>query len=572
MPKDIFGLSGFVVDGQFHIGDVVGEGGFSVVYRGTHLGLKEPIAIKCLKIQSKHKNPKLIESFTQRFYDESRIMYRLSQGNLNIVRSMSVGSTLSPLTNETVPYMVLEWLEGRSLATDNRNRRGKNLPRRTLAEILDMFEPAALAVGYAHKQGIVHRDVKPGNLFLTATPGGETMKVLDFGMAKILEPTQMGGMQGAQTIGSFMVVSPQYAAPEQIDTGVGQVGPASDVYSFALVMLEAMLDKRVRASDNLADLMVEALSEERAPTPKRLGLSFPPAVDEVFGKALAIRPDARPKDMGAFWGALRNAHEHSKAVEHASAFEDEATKADAAAPQFVPLGATMAYDPPRPAAGAPAGPPAQGQAVVRPMAQTMPLQRPSLEGLKAVTGPTATTADGDRKSSPMAQTAPLGARMPPIDFTPSHRAPQAPPIAPPAPVYTPPPPAQQTPAFQVPPPSGVPPLPPAPQEPTFSPNYRGGIPGPQHFPPPAATTGSKDSLDALNALHAPSPSQRRLPDPMEPPPGFAPPPQQQAPAYVPPAPPPAPKRSPMVGVVVAFMILAILASAGILGYVLVYKR
>ena len=560
MAKDIFGLSGFVVDGQFHIGEVVGEGGFSVVYRGTHLGLKEPIAIKCLKIQSKHKNPKLIESFTQRFYDESRIMYRLSQGNLNIVRSMSVGSTLSPTTNETVPYMVLEWLEGRSLATDNRNRRGKKLPPRTLAQVIDMFEPAALAVGYAHSQGIVHRDVKPGNLFLTATPGGETMKVLDFGMAKILEPTQMGGMQGAQTIGSFMVVSPQYAAPEQIDAGIGQVGPVSDVYSFALVMLEAMLDRRVRTSDNLADLMVEALSDDRAPTPKRLGLSFPPAVEKVFEQALAIRPAARPKDMGTFWGALRNAHEHSKALEPATGFEDEATKADQAAPQFVPLGSTMAYDPPRPAAGAPAQP------VLRPMAQTMPLQRPSLEGLRAMTG------EAEPKRSPMAQTAPLGARMPPIDFTPSQRAPQAPPIAPPAPVYTPPPPAVQTPPFQVPPPSGVPALPQEPPAFAPMPNYRGGIPGPQHFPPPEAPLGSKDSLDALNALHAPSPSQRRLPDPMEPPPGFAAPPQPQPPAYVPPAPPPAAKRSPMVGLVIAFMILAILASAGILGYVLVYKR
>ncbi len=613
MPKDIFGLSGFVVDGQFHIGEVVGEGGFSVVYRGTHLGLKEPIAIKCLKIQSKHKNPKLIESFTQRFFDESRIMYRLSQGNLNIVRSMSVGSTLSPITSETVPYMILEWLEGRSLATDNRSRRVKTnpgdpsarppVPRRSLTQVLDMFEPAALAIAYAHKQGIVHRDVKPGNLFLTQTPGGETMKVLDFGMAKILEPQQMGGMQGAQTIGQFMVVSPQYAAPEQIDAGIGTVGPWTDVYSFALVMLEALIDRRIRTSDNLADLMVEALTEERAPKPARLGLTLPPPVERVFEQALALRPDARPKEMGAFWSALRTAHELTKAHEVATGFEDEPTRADQGVPTFAvadappkrsPLGGTLAIEPPRPAAGAPAAAPNRG------FAQTMPLQRPSVE-LPAGGGPppprpaagAPPIAAGPKGPSPMASTAPIGAQVPAIDFTVSQRAPLVPPIAPaagPPPAQpTPPPPAQHAPPVHVPPPAPMPQQPPQqqasqqlfqqppPQQPGFAPmpGYRGGMPGPQHFPPPDVPNAQKGSVDALAALHAPAPapSQRRLPEAAPAP--MAAPAAMAAPIPGPPSSndaPVVPKRSAWVGVVIAFMVVALLASAAILVYALVLRK
>ncbi|CAN5377738.1 hypothetical protein BH09MYX1_BH09MYX1_04060 [soil metagenome] len=596
MPKDIFGLGGFVVDGQFHIGDVVGEGGFSVVYRGTHLGLKEPIAIKCMKIQSKHKNPKLIESFTQRFFDESRIMYRLSQCNLNIVRSMSVGSTLSPVTNETVPYMILEWLDGRSLATDNRQRRAKKFPRRSLIEIIDMFEPAALAIASAHSQGIVHRDVKPGNLFLTYTPAGETMKVLDFGMAKILEPTQMGGMQGAQTIGTFMVVSPQYAAPEQVDPSLGQPGPWTDVYAFALVMLEALLDKRIRTADNLADLMVEARAEDRAPTPQRLGLTFPPAIDRVFSQALSIKPDNRPKDMGAFWSALRSAYEHSKALEAAPAFEDELTRADKGPPAFA---ATVAYDPPRPAAGVPAIPPAQGVAVNRPMAQTMPLQRPSLEDLRAFIAPVITE---DRRPSPMANTAPMGAQMPPLDFLPPQRV-GPPPVVPPAPAatpamqpqYAPPPPPpqqqqqqqqQQYPQQQQPPPQQQQAAqypqqpqqqPPQYQQPQQQPPQRSYSPNPGqragmlHFAPAEAPLAPRESLDPSNALHAPAALHAAPNAPHGP--QYDAPPQNPAPmqAPAPTAAPPA-KRSPRVGMVIAFMILAFLASAAIIGYALVLRH
>jgi len=177
---DVFGLGGFVIDGQFHVAEAAGAGGFSVVYKGTHLGLKEPIAIKCLKLKTKSKDPRVIESFTQRFWDESRIMYRLSQGNLNIVRAMSTGSTIAPATGEVVPYMVLEWLDGQSLAAELRARRHQKLGGRPIREVLAAFDPAAMAIAYAHSQGFVHRDVKPGNLFMAETPSGRTMKVLDF--------------------------------------------------------------------------------------------------------------------------------------------------------------------------------------------------------------------------------------------------------------------------------------------------------------------------------------------------------------------------------------------------------
>ena len=116
-PSDPFGLVGQVLDGQFRVEKLVGEGGFSAVYRGHHLGLDEPVAVKCLKLPPA-LGAQLVDSFVQRFRDESRILYRLSQGNLHIVRSIGAGATKATNQGMVVPYMVLEWLEGRSMAND----------------------------------------------------------------------------------------------------------------------------------------------------------------------------------------------------------------------------------------------------------------------------------------------------------------------------------------------------------------------------------------------------------------------------------------------------------------------
>ena len=511
MTVDIFGLGGFVIDGQFHVAEAVGEGGFSVVYKGTHLGLKEPIAIKCLKLKTKSKDPRVIESFTQRFWDESRIMYRLSQGNLNIVRAMSTGSTLAPATGEVVPYMVLEWLEGQSLAAELRARRQKKLGGRPIREVLAAFDSAAMAIAYAHSQGIVHRDVKPGNLFMADTASGRTMKVLDFGMAKILEPQSMGGMQGAMTIGSLMVVSAQYATPEQIDPSVGAIGPWTDVYSFAVVLLEALLDRRVRTAENFADLLVEVMDVSRTISPRKLGLRLGDPVERVFASAFSVRPDQRPKDMGTFWTALKDAVASTPAVFPPGDFEDAATKTDFVAPY---PDEKSPHTSPLPAAGNP--PP-------KAMAQTLPL---------ASMRPAAIAALGVRPSGAFSQTAPLTARV----ALPPQPQPQPPAVQPPAPPYAPP---QTHPAYAT--------------------------------QPPARERPSQPNFDLGQG--APPEAQRWTPPPYTPPqPPQPPPPSMTRPAPPPELEAPPPTRSAAVTVVLVFIVVATLASLGILAYVLVLPR
>jgi serine/threonine-protein kinase len=305
MAGDHFGLIGQVIDGQLRVEEVVGEGGFSVVYRGHHLGLDEPIAIKCLKLSPAIEED-LVDSFIRRFRDESRICYRLSRGNLDIVRSITSGTTTTP-KGTLLPYMALEWLDGQSLADDFRERRTRKLTGRPLDEVVTMFDPAATAVAYAHAQGVVHRDLKPGNLFLCTTKSGPRLKVLDFGLAKILHDEVLGTVP-QKTGQDLLLFSPSYGAPEQFDPKLGKIGPWTDVYALALVLLEALRDKKVRSSDTSGvNAVIQALDPTNRPTPRRFGVDVGDAVEAVMSRAVALRPDQRPKDVGEFWKQLSDA-------------------------------------------------------------------------------------------------------------------------------------------------------------------------------------------------------------------------------------------------------------------------
>ncbi len=303
---DPFGLCGQVLDGQFRVDDVIGEGGFSVVYKGHHVGLDEPIAIKCLKLPGALGSA-VVESFVRRFRDESRIHYRLSQGNLHIARSIASGTTMAPVTSALVPYMVLEWLEGRSLAQDFTQRRVQGLRGRTLAETVKLLDSAVDALAYAHAKGVVHRDVNPGNLFLTESRDGMKLKVLDFGVAKVVSDHALAMGPRAVTLGHIRIFAPAYASPEQFEDKIGKIGPWTDVYSITLVILEMLRDRTVNEGEHLGEFAMKTLDEVNRPTPRSLGISVGDAVEALLGRAVSMAPSERPQDAGELWGMLKNA-------------------------------------------------------------------------------------------------------------------------------------------------------------------------------------------------------------------------------------------------------------------------
>jgi serine/threonine protein kinase len=307
-PVDVLGLVGSTVD-QVRFDACVDAGGFGLIYRGYHEGLGEAVAIKCLRIASIQKtNEAMREALAGRFRDETKLLYRLSQGNLDIVRCISSGTIVAPATQEYTPYMVLEWLDGCTLSIELKERRAQKLRPRTLEAAVQLLDSAAGALAYAHVHDVVHRDVKPGNLFLTRTREGVRMKVLDFGLAKIMSDESIGVRPSVETGVGVHFCSPSYGAPEQFSGSIGKIGPHTDVYSLTMVLLEVMTGDKVRPAGSLADGLLKAIDPKTgSPSASSLGLQLPKAVEELLLRAVAQNPLERPRDAGAFWSELKAA-------------------------------------------------------------------------------------------------------------------------------------------------------------------------------------------------------------------------------------------------------------------------
>jgi hypothetical protein len=330
---DALGLVNSTVD-QIRFDECVDAGGFGTVYRGRVRGRDEPVAIKCLRVaRLANLTESMRASIIRRFGEETKILHHLSHGTRDIVRCLSSGQLVAPFTGEPVPYMVLEWLEGRTLSVDLAERRERGLPGRTLRDTLDLIESAALAIAYAHTQGIIHRDIKPANLMLARATSqtarqsdrpehaafGLRLKVLDFGLAKILSG-EPGYGHNLTTSDGVQLVSVAYCAPEQLSPKAGEIGPWTDIYSLALVMLEVMRGERVPHPAN---------GPIRA---SHLGLSIPPPVDDLLARALSQNPLERPANANIFWSALRElTRQNTPHVNDASALAATAFAGDAAA-------------------------------------------------------------------------------------------------------------------------------------------------------------------------------------------------------------------------------------------------
>jgi len=297
MGNDLFQLVGTCLDGKFQVEKFVAQGGFAVVYSGQHLSLDRTIAIKVLKTPPE-LNERARQDFISKFRLEAKTIARLS--HLNIVQVIDFGVSRMP-SGETAPWMVLEWLTGRSLEKELAERRGQG--GRSPDEALKLLEPIFDALAYAHEERIAHRDVKPANIMIVPTKRGEMLKLLDFGIVKIMEKGETAEQNLAPTRGVLSAHSPAYAAPEQI-TGL-RTGPWTDVHALALVLTEVMTDSPSYDGKNITTLLREILSPQR-PTPARHRIDAGPW-EAVLGKALALEPADRFKDAGEFLAALKSA-------------------------------------------------------------------------------------------------------------------------------------------------------------------------------------------------------------------------------------------------------------------------
>lgn len=295
---DIYGLVGQRLDGKYEIEALVAQGGFAVVYRGTHLTLRKPVAVKVLRVPRELEGSARL-AFLEKFALEAQTIAALDHPA--IVKVIDFGTSPMP-PGETAPWMVLDWLQGQTLDAELDARRGQG--GRSPVECLTLLRPVFEALSYAHDEGIAHRDVKPANLMLVTNKRGErTTRVLDFGIAKVMNGEEAPSTGLTATHNHQRTFSLFYASPEQI-AGT-RTGPWTDVYALALVLTEMLTDALPYRGDDVQDVYIDALSPVR-PTPAKRGFDVGPW-EPVLTRAVSLKPAERYPSAREFLEALEAA-------------------------------------------------------------------------------------------------------------------------------------------------------------------------------------------------------------------------------------------------------------------------
>ncbi len=262
-------LVGTVLDGRFHIDDVLGSGGMSVVYLATQSRVNRQVAIKTLKLAMDSK-----EIYRERFHREISLLCSLAHPHIVTVYDCI-------FDEEQQPYVVMDYLRGRSLEALIKEEGALDIDRfaRIVVQVCSALE-------YAHKNGVIHRDLKPGNLVLMDDEM-DFVKVVDFGLAKLNEEgrklTQSGELWG----------SPPYLSPEQC---IGKTEDArSDIYSFGCVMYEMLTGKDPFHSGTTIYELIQLHVNTPPPLMRDInpGLRMPDELETVIFKAMAKDPKDR---------------------------------------------------------------------------------------------------------------------------------------------------------------------------------------------------------------------------------------------------------------------------------------
>ncbi|GMV17302.1 MAG: protein kinase [Polyangiaceae bacterium] len=309
--EDVFGIVGTTQAGAYQVEGVVAEGGFAVVYRAYHSAFRAQVALKCLKVPES-LGAQHYQEFLERFREEGELLFRLSSSTPAVVRPLHVG--ILEGVSRFVPFIALEWLEGQTLDALIEAKNQRFEPPLTLKEAVRLLTPVARALERAHhfpgaggEVCILHRDMKPENVFVVEQHGQRSAKILDFGIGKVKSvATQMVGHQSTQGDG-IVAFTPAFGAPEQwLPKRFGQTGPWTDVWGLALTLLNAVTGRPPMEGDQAA-LLGSAIDPGRRPTPRTEGVDVPDAVERVCAKAVAVDPRDRYQDVGQFWTDLHRA-------------------------------------------------------------------------------------------------------------------------------------------------------------------------------------------------------------------------------------------------------------------------
>jgi serine/threonine-protein kinase len=275
---------GTILDGKFRIDGVLGNGGMAVVLAATHLQLEQRVAIKLL-LPECAENPEVVA----RFLVEGRAASKIRSEH--VVRVIDVG------VDGERPYLVMEYLDGVDL--NALIARDGPLPS---ALAVDYLLQACEAIAEAHVSGIVHRDLKPANLFLThRADGAASVKVLDFGISKILRPRN-SGLAAHETSPLLLMGSPHYMSPEQMKSA-RSVDQRSDLWSLGAILHELVAGTPPFDGSTITALCAAIMTEE-PPVLSSLRAGLGPELDAVVRRCLEKEPADRFANVAEFAAAL----------------------------------------------------------------------------------------------------------------------------------------------------------------------------------------------------------------------------------------------------------------------------
>ncbi len=263
---------GTLVAGRYRVLDVIGEGGMGTVYRAQHLALHRHVALKVVRPELS-ADPQMVARFEREAFASSRI----SSPHVVVVHDFGRDDT-------GLLYLIMELLEGESLA-ERLDRTGA-LP---IGEALRVSRDVARALEVAHLAGIVHRDLKPDNVFITS--GGD-VKVLDFGIARILEGPAGAPVGSNATMTGMIVGTPVYMSPEAISRQ--PVGPGTDLYALGVMLFELLTGEPPFMASEAVLLMGQHLTAQ-PPRLESVAPSFArkPELGALVGRLLEKSSDQR---------------------------------------------------------------------------------------------------------------------------------------------------------------------------------------------------------------------------------------------------------------------------------------
>ena len=265
-----------VLGGRYELGPSLGRGGMAEVRRGNDLRLGRGVAVKLLSAELA-ADP----VFRARFEREAESAASLNHPS--IVAVFDTGEESDPVTGASLPYIVMELVEGKTLRAVLTG--GHQLP---VQRALEVTQGVLAALAHSHAAGIIHRDIKPANVMLTPDGG---VKVMDFGIARAVADTSPDRTQTAAVIGTAQYLSPEQARGERVDV-------RSDIYSTGCLLFELLVGRAPFVGESAISVVYQHVREEPDP-PSRHNPLIHPQVDAIVLKALAKDPADRYQTANA---------------------------------------------------------------------------------------------------------------------------------------------------------------------------------------------------------------------------------------------------------------------------------